>query len=352
MSDYNLDIKYEIQKALELSHQPQKDAFSGEKVPLGLIDACKRLKTLATDLQQTSGVVPIEIASRLRDHFLDVLDEFKRSLLLEKATHYTSRVIEELSIAADLLDKKISTAREQQEYDDLKANVSTALKKAADAETNAAGLLNRLTIAEKKLDSKEIPELEREALKAKEEIQNHLDSIRGLADKTATEAVTISYSNFSTEEKELSNKYRKYSIIAMCGVSFIASLSLIESIFYPADTSSIAIRISSTILLSLPAAYFARESARHRNQQYTYQQFALNLNALDPFISNMSEIEKSKIKGEVARALFTSSHQHGIKTEQNHPVNSPEVLAAIISKMEFKPALTNEEKPNPQQSKS
>ena len=111
----------------------------------------------------------------------------------------------------------------------------------------------------------------------------------------------------------------------------IAGYSFIESMHQSFDLSNSLLRLGLVFLLSVPAAYLARESTKHRQQQYTHLQTSLDLKAINPYIASLPDEEQHKIKSEIAQRIFAPKDFQSISNE-SYPINSQEVIMALISK--------------------
>ena len=197
----------------------------------------------------------------------------------------------------------------------------------------------RLLELEEKLSTDSLPNLREAAEEASFEIKRLVGEIQSLASNATKEAVYGNYKNSAALEKNASDLFRNLSIAAMLIAAAISLFFVFESFYWPSNVttpSSIALRIFASILLSVPAAYLARESSKHRRQQYLYQQYALNLDALSPFIAELDKAEKNTLKTEIARKLFTTPHESGNAKEEPYPINANELLALLINKIELK----------------
>lgn len=65
-----------------------------------------------------------------------------------------------------------------------------------------------------------------------------------------------------------------------------------------------AFRLFSALILALPAAYLARESARHREVAERMRRMELELASIDAFNALLPEEQRNAIKGEMARRYF------------------------------------------------
>lgn len=171
---------------------------------------------------------------------------------------------------------------------------------------------------------------------AEDEITRLTSNIRSLASQKSGDIIYGDYQASATDERTTSNRFRNYSIYTMIFAVVLAIFFYIDSKGTNLTISAIAIKITVFLLLSVPAAYFARESAKHRRQQYLYQQYALNLDALAPFIAELPDDSKHQLKSELARTLFTSSHEISGAKDDPYPINTQELLVLLLNKMEFK----------------
>lgn len=93
-------------------------------------------------------------------------------------------------------------------------------------------------------------------------------------------------------------------------------------------------RIVLAFMLSAPAAYLARESAKHREQQYAHQQTSLDLKAIEPYIASLPEDEQHKIKIEIAGRLFGAKDLSKVSVDP-YPANTHEIAMEIIKKLDL-----------------
>lgn len=88
-------------------------------------------------------------------------------------------------------------------------------------------------------------------------------------------------------------------------------------------------------MLSIPAAYLARESAKHREKQYAHQQTSLDLKAIAPYIASLPQEEQHKIKIEIAGRIFAAKDFNKVDTD-SYPININEIIMEIIKKLDIK----------------
>lgn len=92
-------------------------------------------------------------------------------------------------------------------------------------------------------------------------------------------------------------------------------------------------RIVLAMLLSVPAAYLARESAKHREQQYRHLQTSLDLKTISPYIASLPDEEQHKIKSEVASRLFAARDFSKVSSDP-YPINMHEIIMELLKKVD------------------
>ena len=97
-------------------------------------------------------------------------------------------------------------------------------------------------------------------------------------------------------------------------------------------------RIVLAFLLSVPSAYLARESTKHREQQYNHLQTSLDLKAINPYIASLPEEQQHKIKADIADRIFASRDFSSVGKDP-YPINMNEMIMELIKKLD-----TNQEK--------
>lgn len=167
-----------------------------------------------------------------------------------------------------------------------------------------------------------------EQLKAIKDKNSELDTLLGNA---AGRVIVAEYADSADQEKTAAEWLRGGSILCMAVIILIAGYSFYESINQSFDLSNSLLRLALVFLLSVPAAYLARESTKHRQQQYTHLQTSLDLKAINPYIASLPDEEQHRIKAEIAQRIFAPKDFHSISNE-SYPINSQEVIMALISK--------------------
>ncbi|MGP4734148.1 MULTISPECIES: hypothetical protein [unclassified Psychrobacter] len=167
-----------------------------------------------------------------------------------------------------------------------------------------------------------------EQLKAIHDKNDQLDILLGNA---ASRVIVTEYADSADQEKIAADWLRGGSLFCMVLIVVVAGYSFIESMQQSFDLSNSLLRLALVFLLSVPAAYLARESTKHRQQQYTHLQTSLDLKAINPYIASLPDEEQHKIKSEIAQRIFAPKDFQSISNE-SYPINSQEVIMALISK--------------------
>lgn len=215
------------------------------------------------------------------------------------------------------------------EFEEYQNKVESLLK---ESEDKVFSLGKELSHLESDYNEKvgEISEKYKRELEAIEDKSVQLDGLLGNA---ASRVIVSEYAISAEQEKISANRLRIGSLICMGLIIIIAGYSFLESITQSFDISNALLRLVLVFLLSVPAAYLARESTKHRQQQYTHLQTSLDLKAINPYIASLPEEEQHKIKSEIAQKIFAPKDFQSINNE-SYPINSQEVIMALISKFE------------------
>lgn len=238
-------------------------------------------------------------------------------------------------------DERLNIANDMQDFESLKKEMKKLFQNQS---TNYEYIKNILSESEQKIVilKQDIKSLEgiykskigaislayEEELKAINDKNAQLDTLLGNA---ASRVIVTEYADSADQEKIAADWLRGGSLICMTLIVGIAGYSFIESMHQSFDLSNSLLRLALVFLLSVPAAYLARESTKHRQQQYTHLQTSLDLKAINPYIASLPEEEQHKIKSEIAQRIFAPKDFQSISNE-SYPINSQEVIMALISK--------------------
>ena len=156
--------------------------------------------------------------------------------------------------------------------------------------------------------------------------------IDDLLGQTASKVLIVDYANTAEAEKKSANQMRFWSLLCMALTGGILCVALYESLSSPLDWKQSVLKVFTAIALSVPAAYLARESAKHRNQEHINRRISLDLRAITPYIATLPSEEQNKIKSEVASKIFGAQESSNTAPD-NYPINFQELVKAVIEKI-------------------
>ncbi|WP_156952617.1 hypothetical protein [Microvirgula aerodenitrificans] len=145
-------------------------------------------------------------------------------------------------------------------------------------------------------------------------------------------AMASDYDRNASEEKKVANWLRGGSLFCMLIIILIGAFSVYESFDNDFKIDNAIVRISLIFLVSIPAAYLARESSKHREQQYYHQQKSLDLKAITPYIASLPEEDQHKLKIEIASRLFASQNRSK-EGKESYPINIQEIILALVNNL-------------------
>jgi hypothetical protein len=173
-----------------------------------------------------------------------------------------------------------------------------------------------------------------------EEKRDQVDDLVGLL---GGKAVAGSYETNALEEQRTANNLRWGSIAFMVLILGVVGYSFIEATTAGFNLQNSVLRLVYSLLLSVPAAYLARESSKHRQQQYMHLQTALDLKAITPYIASLPPDIQNKLKEEMASKIFTPRTFDHL-TKESYPINTQELVLALLSKIETKESVKKDRK--------
>lgn len=195
--------------------------------------------------------------------------------------------------------------------------------------------------------SQELIKAEQEFEKFRKFIEEKTTTTKELIGMVASEKITKEYLIKSQNEKRDADTFRNYSIIALLTTSVIVLITLllflttsVLSILpaqYTANIEFSQLKIPNTIflltfLLLIPAAYFARESTKHRKLEEINLKTSNDLKSFLPFIESLPDAEKLRIKSILAIGIFTNKFE-STANEDNVPVSSAETVIKVADRL-------------------
>ncbi|MBV7582970.1 hypothetical protein KW851_09085 [Pseudomonas sp. PDM33] len=172
-------------------------------------------------------------------------------------------------------------------------------------------------------------------VKTEEELREKEDQINKLVGTISGTAVAGSYEKSAEKEKFSADMLRYSSIFCMFAIACIVAYSFWETTTETFKLENSAFRIALALILSVPSAYLARESSKHRSQQYSHLQTSLDLKAVNPFIASLPIDEQHKLKSEIASRIFSPKDISNISSD-SYPINAQELILELIKKIKPK----------------
>ena len=141
------------------------------------------------------------------------------------------------------------------------------------------------------------------------------ERILELFELTAGDSVGSAYlQNANIEQKE-ANTWRDKSVYFIVGTAIWIFLAYIFNTGVAENGTDLVwgeliMSFSLTAVLLYGAAYSAQQSTKHRNNEKRARWFALEIKAIDPFISSLPEAVQQTLKKELSEKLFAQSEQN------------------------------------------
>ncbi len=166
------------------------------------------------------------------------------------------------------------------------------------------------------------------------EISGRRNEIEQILGHVSGRAIAGDYENSAIAEKRIANYLRYGSILCMALITIAVGYSFWESTQRDFQWEISLVRFTLIFLLSVPAAYLARESAKHRSQQYAHLQTSLDLKAISPFLASLPEEEQHKLKIAIASKIFSGRSSADLDKD-SYPLNSQEIIMELLKKIDI-----------------
>ncbi len=273
--------------------------------------------------------------------------------LLKAQADFSQGVIQELAktrdeLANDLLDiieksgvlsKKLDEAIESAAKE--RAEASAAVAKLEQVFTQAEGARQATfdaTIAEQQGQHKEEMQLQAYvAAKTLGEINNFREEAARIVQVVGNIGVTGNYQLIANAEGKQANFWR-WATIGIFGTGILIAVATFLKFWFepftPDSALSVLIRLFYAIVITTPAIYTARESARHRTNADRAKQTELELASIGPFIELLPEESKVAIRTGLTSSYFgrtTEAHTVSSPLDPEHIKSLLEVLKAAKS---------------------
>lgn len=165
------------------------------------------------------------------------------------------------------------------------------------------------------------------------ELESKKEQINEILGHVSGRAVAGDFETSASEEKVMANWLRYASLGCMTVIVIVVGYSFWETTTSAFQWQNSVFRMLLAVMLSVPAAYLARESAKHREQQYSHLQTSLDLKAITPYIASLPDDEQHKIKVEVASRLFAAKNFARTGADP-YPINVHEIVMEIVKMLD------------------
>lgn len=160
---------------------------------------------------------------------------------------------------------------------------------------------------------------------------SEIDKLLGVISGTA---IASSYETSATHEKTAADWLRYASLACMFTIVIIVGYSFWETTKDTFDWKNTTFRIALALILSLPSAYLARESGKHREKHYHHLQTSLDMRTINPFIASLSQEQQNTIKAEIASRIFINQ-EYPHSGNDSYPINVHDLLNELIKRIKI-----------------
>ncbi len=127
------------------------------------------------------------------------------------------------------------------------------------------------------------------------------------------------YSSYASDERKIANRLRLLaSSLMFIGVGFLVIpeiLSLYKNVDYSFEWLKVLGRIPLSLVVFVPAFYFARESTKHRNTEVFNRRRQHILSTLEPYLELMETEEAQTLRTHVAKTVFSEASTSSVSNE-------------------------------------
>jgi len=196
----------------------------------------------------------------------------------------------------------------------------------ADLEQKLRGLENTA--------SSQIDKITQAYVDAQTDIKAKTDDINRVTGQAAARMIAGDYEGSAAVEKETADNLRYGALACMLLIVAVLGWAVLESTFTTFEWERFLSKVSLVFLLGVPATYLARESAKHREQQYHHLQTSLDMKAISPFLASLPDEAQHKLKADIASRIFGGRDFSKVSNDP-YPLNTHEIIMKLIDKVDF-----------------
>ncbi len=119
-----------------------------------------------------------------------------------------------------------------------------------------------------------------------------------------TSAYAGNFRNEALHERDEADLWRRGAVFFMVLVVGVSIAAFVECFGKDVKTQDFMFRISTALVLLIPAAYAANESAKHRDKQRGYSRMHLELASIDAYLVHLTPAKREQIKEYLSRRFF------------------------------------------------
>lgn len=146
------------------------------------------------------------------------------------------------------------------------------------------------------------------------------------------------YSSYANEERQIANRCRRFaSILMLIGVAFLIApemLMFLEEKPYTFELIKVLGRMPISLIVFVPAFYYARESGKHRSNEVTNRRRHHILTTLDPYIELMENDKAEELRVHVAKTIFSEVSVN--QSTNDKTVNLLSQLSSLVKQLKNK----------------
>ncbi len=225
------------------------------------------------------------------------------------------------------LDSKLSEFNKR--YDNYSETFDSKLEESIDAnQENVSSVISE----HKAQYEQQLKSQKGEANSVLEELEEKRTEASNLLQIIGNIGITGNYQNIANNEKSAADNWRRIALGLMIGMVLIIGITIFISAANGFDWKLALFRVGAAFVLAIPAAYAAKESAKHRALENHNRRAELELASLDPYLEKLPEETRHKVKEELTKQFF------GLNTPQEkgeEPVSNKaifELLKSVIDK--------------------
>lgn len=269
----------------------------------------------------------------IEDKVLKVINDYK-SKITEIESRLNNEKITEYSIEAKAVIETIK--KDKLKIDDLTEKVEKKSEESIKSMNSSVGADTQAKVAKEYIKN------------AEEEGQNFIRyryaSIACMVISILLMVVTVFIpptKKVNTDDPVFSSALSKIDQLDLTLPSAESTLAVVKAEIVNAqhvvDPWQAGLRILLSLLLTVPAAYLAKEAAKHRIQQNAYLQIAMNVSAVKSLIGDLDKEVQDSIFADLANKLFASPVGVGSNVAADaYPMNINDMLLKMLDKMDFK----------------